>query len=95
MKLESIRDIIVVLVTCMNEDDPKKNKGARVATTFSHYKSGDFSRHSRAANSAICSRTWPKFELIRDVVVVLVIFKNEEDPIKNEVARGATTFSPF
>ena len=28
---------------------------------------------------------YPKFELIRDVLVVLVIPKNEEDPIKNEV----------
>ena len=34
MKFESIRDIIVVLATCKNEEDPKKNKGARVATTF-------------------------------------------------------------
>ena len=30
---------------------------------------------------------------IRDVMVVLVTCKNEEDPIKNEVARVATTFS--
>ena len=29
----------------------------------------------------------------RDVMVVLVIPKNEEYPIKNEVARVATTFS--
>ena len=28
-------------------------------------------------------------------MVVLVIPKNEEDPIKNEVARVATTFSPL
>ena len=25
---------MVVIVTCKNEDDPMKNKGARVATTF-------------------------------------------------------------
>ena len=25
---------MVVLVTCKNEEDPMKNKGARVATTF-------------------------------------------------------------
>ena len=30
---------MVVLVTCKNEEDPMKNEGARVATTFSHYKS--------------------------------------------------------
>ena len=28
-------------------------------------------------------------------MVVLVTCKNEEDPIKNEVARVATTFSPL
>ena len=28
-----------LLVTCKNEEDPLKNNGARVATTFSHYKS--------------------------------------------------------
>ena len=30
---------MVVLVICKNEEDPMKNKGARVATTFSHYNS--------------------------------------------------------
>ena len=30
--LEPIRDFIVVLVTCKNEEDPIKNKGARVVT---------------------------------------------------------------
>ena len=28
-------------------------------------------------------------------MIVLIIPKNEEDPIKNEVARVATTFSPL
>ena len=36
-----------------------------------------------------------EIKLIRDVIVVLVTCKNEEDPIKNEVARVATTFSPL
>ena len=40
-------------------------------------------------------QTWPKLELIRDVTIVLVTCKYEEDPIKNEVARVATTFSPL
>ena len=30
---------MIVLVICKNEEDPMKNKGARVATTISHYKS--------------------------------------------------------
>ena len=33
--------------------------------------------------------------IIRDVMLVLVIPKNEEDPIKNEVARVVSTFSPI
>ena len=37
----------------------------------------------------------PKFELILDVMVVFVILKNEEDAVKNEVARVATTFSHY
>ena len=92
---------MVVLVTCKNEEDPLKNKGARVATTFSHYKSmgifpdaqGQLTPQSevepgRNSNSS-------EILLIRDIMVVLVIPKNEEDPIKNEAAREATTFSPL
>ena len=56
---------------------------------------GDFSRRSRAANSAVLCPIWPNFELVRDVMDVLVTFKYEEDPIKNEGARVDTTFSPL
>ena len=34
-KFELIEAIIVVLVTCKNEEDPIKNEGARVLTRFS------------------------------------------------------------
>ena len=50
-------------------------------------------KHSRADNSAVRGRIWSKFELIRDVVDVLVTFKNKEDPIKIEGARVATTLN--
>ena len=30
------------------------------------------------------------FKLVRDIIVVLITCKNEEDPIKNEVARVLT-----
>ena len=33
LKFVLIRDIVVTLVTCKNEEDPLKNKDARVATT--------------------------------------------------------------
>ena len=47
------------------------------------------------AQGQLTPQSEPKFELVRDVMVVLVICKNEEDPIKNEVVRVATTFSPL
>ena len=59
------------------------------------YSHGDFSRRSRAANSAVLGPIWPNFELVREVMDVLVICKYEEDPIKNEGARVFTTFSPL
>ena len=130
---------MVVLLTCKNEEDRIKNRGARVFTTlyfnfsdvqgqitlvlvvvsgrnlspsklscmsslparmrlikskmkelecsqdFSHYKSmGIFSRRSRAANSAVLGPIWPNFELVRDVIDVLVTCQYEEDPIKKK-----------
>ena len=50
---------------------------------------------SRAANSAVSGGISPKFEHIQALKVVLVTFKNEEDPIKNEGARVLTTFHPL
>ena len=86
-----------VLVTCKNEYDRlKKMKELECSQDFAHYKSmGDFSRRSRADNSAVLSPIRPNFELVRDVIDVLVTCKYEEDPIKNEGARVLTTFSPL
>ena len=50
---------------------------------------------SRAANSAVLGPIWRNFELVRDLMDVLVTCKNEEDPIKNEGTRVDTTFSPL
>ena len=44
-----------------------------------------------AANSVVLSPIWPNFELVRDVINVLLTCKYEEDPIKNEGARVDTT----
>ena len=85
-----------VLVTCKNEDDRFKNEVARVFTIFLPLQvNGDSSRRSRAANSAVLGPIWPNFELVRDVIYVLVTCKYEEDPIKNKGARVFTTFSPL
>ena len=70
-----------------------KMKELECSQDFSHY--GDFSRCSRAANSAVLGPIWPNFVLVRDVMDVLVTCKYEEDLIKNEDARVDTTFSPL
>ena len=91
LKLELVRDIIDVLVTCKYEEDPVKNEGARVLTrlydVFSDAQ-GQLTPKSRG-NSA------QKFKLIQAFIVVLVTCKNEEDPIKNEGARVLTRFFPL
>ena len=95
-KFELIQAFMHVLVTCKNENDRFKNEGARVFTIFLPLQVyGDFFRRSRAANSAVLGPIWPNFELVRDVMYVLVTCKFEEDPIKNEGARVFTTFSPL
>ena len=48
---------------------------------------GVFFKRSRAANSTVHGRILPNFELIRDIMVVLITCMNEEDLIKNEDAR--------
>ena len=86
-----------VFITSKNKEDPNKNEGARVATTLNI----DFSHSQRQttpqskANSTVRGRIWLKFEPIRDIIVVLVTCKNEEDPMKNRGARVATTFFPL
>ena len=64
-----------------------KMKELECSQDFSHYKSmGIFPDLGPIR---------PNFELIRDVMDVLVTCKYEEDPIKNEGARVDTTFSPL
>ena len=95
-KFELIQAFNVVLVTCKNEEDPIKNEGARVLTRFSPLQVyGIFFSCSRAANSAVLSLILLKFELVRDIIDVLVPCKYEEDPIKNEGARVLTRLYDF
>ena len=50
-----------------------KMKERECSQDFSHYKSmGIFSRRSRAANSAVLGPIWPNFELVRDLMDVLI-----------------------
>ena len=92
-KFELIQAFMHVLLTCKNEVNQIKNEGARVFTRFFLlHVYGDFSRRSRAAYSAVLGPIWPNFELVRDVMDVLVTCQYEEDPIKN---RGAGVFTPL
>ena len=96
LNFELIQAPIHVLITCKCEKDPIKNSGENVMTLFNPIISlWDFFIRSRAANSAVLGPIWPNFELVRDVMDVLVTCKYEEDPIKNEGARVDTTFSPL
>ena len=50
-------------------------------------------RSSRAANSVVSGPIWPKFELVRDFMHVLVTCKYKKDRIKNE--KGADIIFPI
>ena len=93
---EPIQALIHVLITCKYEKDPIKISGENVMISFSPLKVyGIFFIRSRVANPAVLGPIWPNFELVRDVIDVLVTSKYGEDPIKNEGARVLTTFSPL
>ena len=52
-----------------------------------------FFRRSTAANSTVLGQFWLNFELVRDIIDVLLTCKYEEDPIKNEDAKVLTRLS--
>ena len=73
-----------------------KMKEQEYSQDFSHYKSmGIFPDAQGQLTPQSLVRFWPNFELVRDVIDVLVTCKYEKDPIKNEGARVDTTFSPL
>ena len=74
-----------------------KMKELECSHDFSHYKSmGIFpDAQGQLTPQSVLGLIWPNFELVRDVMDVLVTGKYEEDPIKNEGARVFTTFPPL
>ena len=59
---------------------------------FSHYKSmGIFFRRSKAANSVVGGQIWPKFELIQDIMHVLITCKFEKDRINSNGEKVVTS----
>ena len=82
---------MAVIVAFKNEEDPIRIEGAGAFTTsFPLQVYGDFFKRSRAVNSAFHGWILPNFEHIRDLMAVLVTWKNEQDLIKNV---GATVFT--
>ena len=63
---------------------------------FSHYKSMEiFSDAQGQLTQQSLVWSGPNFELVRDVIDVLVTWKYKEYQIKNEGARVVTNFSPL
>ena len=79
---------MVGFITCKNEEDSIKNEGARVATTLHT----DFS-DPQGKTTQWCDLT--EMQTVQALMHVLTTCRNEEDSIKNEVARVATTFLPL
>ena len=48
-----------------------------------------------AANSVVSSLIWRKFEFIQTLMLVLVTWKYQKDPIKNNSEKLETPFSPL
>ena len=58
-------------------------KSLSIRQDFPQYKSmGAIFCHSRASNSKANIPVWPKFELRRDFMPVMITCKFDEDPIK-------------
>ena len=55
----------------------------------------EFFRRSRAANSVVSGQIWPKFELVRDFMRVLVTWKYKKDRIENSREKVEKSFSPL
>ena len=49
----------------------------------------------KGSNSVVSGPIWPKFELVRDFMHVLVTCKYKKDWIKNNQEKEETSFSPL
>ena len=69
-KIKLDQPLMPVLVTSNFDDDSIKNEQASISIVY-----GKIFRGSRAANSVVIGPIWPKFELVRDFMHVLVTCK--------------------
>ena len=78
------------------EKDPIKNSRAKVETSFfplwGFFQT--FFRRSRAVNSAVGGPIRPNFELVRDLMHVIVTCKFEKERVKNSREKVETPFFP-
>ena len=95
-KFELIKAFIVVLVTSKNEEDPIKNEGARVLTSFSHYKSmGIFSDDQGQLTPQSLVQSGRHLNLSGISWLSLLPASMKKIRSKNEGARVLTRFSPL
>ena len=73
---------MTVLITSNFDDDSIKNERASMETAFSHNKSMRI-----FLVSVVSGPIWPKFELVRDFMHVLVTCKYKKDGIKTDEKR--------
>ena len=80
-----------ILVTCQYEEDPIKNRGARVLTTL-YITFSDAQGQITLLLVVVSGRN---FKLIQAFMHVLVTCKNDDDRFKNEGARVFTRVLPL
>ena len=76
-----IQAFMVVRVTYKIEVDPIKNKASRVVAKFLPLKGVGFFKTLKGSSKVI-GRILLNFETIRDVMIVLITCKSQEDPSK-------------
>ena len=94
LEIELIQAFMPVLVTSNFDDDSIKNEWA-----WRHHFPivWEMFSTSKAANSVVSGPIWPRFELVRDFMHVLVtyMYKYKKDRIKNNREKVETSFFPL
>ena len=84
---------MLVLVTSNFNDDLIKKNELAWRHHFPIISLWEIFRRSRAADSVVSGPIWPKFELVRDFMHVLVTCKYKKDRIKSNREKVDTPFS--
>ena len=87
-KLELLRTLMHVIITCKYEKD-------RIKTAEKKWQHRFFPIITLSFAMGTSSRIWPNFKLIQALMYVIVPCKYEMDPIKNSREKVATPFFPL